>query len=128
MQNNINKLESIFKRSNTLDRKNQLLKAKYEYDEKYARIHKRLIEKSTLTISENKLFEALISLKKETDTTVLQNTKILENESYVEKMISRLIIDNFQNKHKIQLDSDKTKFINRLMVNEYINEFEGKAA
>lgn len=128
MQNNINKLESIFKRSNTLDRKNQLLKAKYEYDEKYARIHKRLIEKSPLTISENKLFEALISLKKETDTTVLQNTKILENESYVERMISRLIIDNFQNKHKIQLDSDKTKFINRLMVNEYINEFEGKAA
>ena len=46
-----------------LDRKNQLLKAKYDNDEKYARLHKRLREKDKLTTSEIKLFDVLSDLK-----------------------------------------------------------------
>ncbi len=68
------------------------------------------------------------SLKKETDTQILQNANILENESFVEKMISRLIVDQLKNKHNLPLDVKRTKFINGLIVKEYMNEFYGRAA
>ena len=58
---------------------NQLLNAKYDYDAKYARIHKRLMEKDPLTDSERKLFEALKGLKLAVDKEILQNAKLLEN-------------------------------------------------
>lgn len=75
---------------------NQLLNAKYDYDAKYARIHKRLMEKDPLTDSERKLFEALKGLKSAVTTEILQNTKLLENESYVERLVMRLVINQFK--------------------------------
>ena len=111
-----------------MERKNQLLKAKYDNDAKYARLHKRLMEKDPLTDSESKLFEALQSLKKEVDAQILQNSKMLENESFVEKMIVRLIIDQLKNKHQLNLDAEQAKTINAIMVKEYMNEFHGYVA
>ena len=76
----------IYNKAKELERKNQLLKAKYDNDEKYARLHKRLMEKDPLTDSESKLFEALKGLKTEIDTQIEQNAKMLENENFVKKM------------------------------------------
>jgi type I restriction enzyme R subunit len=59
MESNIKALNDIYNRAKELERKNQLLKAKYDNDEKYARLHKRLMEKDPLTDSESKLFDAL---------------------------------------------------------------------
>lgn len=128
MERNIKALEVIYNASKELERKNQLLKAKYDNDAKYARLHKRLMEKDPLTDSESKLFEALQSLKKEVDEQILQNSKMLENESFVEKMMVRLVIDQLKNKHHLPLDANKAKAINALMVKEYMNEFHGYAA
>ena len=99
MEANIKALETIHAQAKELERKNQLLKAKYDNDAKYARIHKRLMEKDPLTDKESKLFEALQGLKKEVDNHILQNSKLLENESFVEKMMLRLVIDQFKNKY-----------------------------
>ncbi len=126
MEQNIDSLTSIFDRSRELERKNALLRAKYENDAKYARIHKRLMEKGDLTNSESQLFEALSGLKEVADNQILQNAKILENESFVDKMMARLVIDQFKNKHQIPLNADSSKFINNLVVKEYINEFYGR--
>ena len=128
MSNNIGDLELILSKSKELERKNQLIKAKYDNDEKYARLHKRLMEKDPLTPNEEKLFEALSSLKKETDLQILKNSNILENEGFVEKMITRLIIEQLKNVHGLALDSNQAKFINSTITKEYINEFYGKAA
>ncbi len=38
-------MDVIYEKGKELERKNQLLKAKYENDEKYSRLHKRLMEK-----------------------------------------------------------------------------------
>ena len=73
MEANIKALEAIYAQAKELERKNQLLRAKYENDEKYARLHKRLMEKDPLTDSESKLFEALQGLKREVDLQILQN-------------------------------------------------------
>lgn len=128
MEANIKALNEIYEKARELERKNQLLRAKYQNDEKYARIHKRLMEKDPLTESEAKLFEVLNGLKKEVDNHILQNANMLENESFVEKMILRLVIDQIKNKHQITLDAATSKRINQLIVKEYMNEFLGRAA
>jgi type I restriction enzyme R subunit len=128
MEANIEALEIIYNKARELERKNQLLRAKYKNDEKYARLHKRLMEKDPLTDSEAKLFEALQSLKQEVDTQILQNSSMLENESYVEKMILRLVIQQLKNKHLLPLDATNSKRINAMVVKEYLNEFYGRTA
>lgn len=128
MERNIKELEMIYKSSKELERTNQLLKAKYDNDAKYARLHKRLMEKDPLTDSESKLFEALQSLKKEVDTQVLQNSKMMENESYVERMMVKMVVEQLKNKHHLPLNAEQAKVINGLMVKEYMNEFYGRVA
>ncbi len=128
MESNIKALNDIYNKAKELERKNQLLKAKYDNDEKYARLHKRLMEKDPLTDSESKLFEALKGLKTEADTQIQQNAKMLENESFVEKMMLRIVIDQFKNKQHIPLTASTTKRINGLIVKEYMNEYYGRVA
>ena len=127
MESNIIELENIYDKANELRRKNELIAEKYANDEKYARIHKRLMEKDPLTDSELKLFEVLSELKEEVDNQILQNTKILENESFVDKMIARLVITEFKKK-SIPLDLNKSKRVINLVSNEYMNEYYGKTA
>jgi len=128
MEHNIAALEKIYAQAKELERRNQLLRAKYDNDEKYARLHKRLMEKDPLTDSESKLFEALQGLKAAVDAQIIQNSKMLENESFIERMIMRLVIDQFKNKQHIPLDAATSKRINGLIVKEYINEFYGRVA
>ncbi len=128
MEDNIKDLDSIYARAKELERKNQLLRAKYDNDAKYARLHKRLMEKDPLTDSEMKLFEALNGLKKEIDLQIIQNSKMLENESFVEKMIARLVVNELKNKNHFEMDLEKVNRVKGLIVKEYMNEFHGRVA
>lgn len=128
MESNIKELDQIYSKAKELERKNQLLRAKYDNDEKYARLHKRLMEKDPLTESESKLFEALQGLKKEVDALILQNSNVLENESYIETMMMRMVINQLNTKSQFGLDVEKSKRINSLIVKEYINEYHGITA
>ena len=127
MRQNIGALSQIYEKIKELNRQNNLLKEKYNNDPKYARIHKRLIEKGTISKKESQIFEALMSLKQEADLQVLQNTRLLENESYFSREMLRLVIDQFKNKNKFTLNAETSKYINNLVVNEYLNEFYGRA-
>ena len=128
MEANIKALNEIYDQAKKLERENQLLSAKYDYDAKYARIHKRLLEKNPLTDNERKLFEALKGLKADVDNEILQNSKILENERYVEKMMMRLVVNQFKNKQNININATDVKRINNILVKEYINEYNGNVA
>ena len=128
MEANIKALNDIYDKAKKLERENQLLKAKYDYDAKYARIHKRLLEKNPLTDSERKLFDALRGLKTEVDKEILQNSKILENEGYVEKMVMRLVVNQFKNVQHIPINATDVKRINSIIVKEYLNEYNGNVA
>lgn len=128
MEANIKALNEIYIQAKELERKNQLLRAKYDNDEKYARLHKRLMEKDPLTDSESKLFEALQGLKQAVDAQILQNSNMLENENYIERIMVRLVIDQLKTKHNLPLDAATSKRINSLMVKEYMNEYYGRVA
>ncbi|MEW8639553.1 MAG: hypothetical protein AB2544_16185 [Candidatus Thiodiazotropha endolucinida] len=127
MESNIKALNEIYSQAKELERKNQLLKAKYDNDEKYARLHKRLMEKDPLTESEAKLFEALSGLKTAIDQQIEQNAKMLDNENFVEKMMMRTLIDQFKTKRKLPLTLTSTRQINQLLVKEYMNEYRGQS-
>jgi type I restriction enzyme R subunit len=120
MNENIDILNQIHDRVKELNRENALLKSKYGNDPKYARIHKRLLEKGTLTEQERKIFEALSRIKEETDEQVLQNTQILKNESYFNAEVGRKVIKQFRDQ-----SIDSVKYINALVVREYMDEFNG---
>ena len=62
-------------------------------------------------------------VKQQADEQVLQNTQLLNNESYFEKMMQPLVINEFQNRQKIKLTADASRTINHLVVAEYMNEF-----
>lgn len=128
MESNIKALNEIYNKAKALERKNQLLKAKYDNDEKYARLHKRLMEKNPLTDSESKLFDALKGLKIAVDDQIQQNASMLENENYVEKMMMRQVVEQFKNKQQLPLDIEIARRINGLVVKEYMNEYYGIAA
>ena len=125
MESNIAALNAIYNSAKELERKNQLLKAKYDNDEKYARLHKRLMEKDPLTDSESKLFEALKGLKTAVDIQIQQNSKMLDNENFIKQMIPPLIFDEFEDKQGIDLEIDSVDMINQLVVREYMNEYHG---
>jgi type I restriction enzyme R subunit len=119
-------LQSIHARERELERKNQLLRAKYANDEKYARLHKRLMEKGEPTPDEIKLFEALTSLKTEADSRISQNAELLTNPAYAEKMMARIIIEQLMTAHQLPLTAEGCRFINQLVIKEYLAEFNGQ--
>jgi type I restriction enzyme R subunit len=127
MRKNIGSLQQICDQVTELNRKNNLLKAKYESDAKYARMHKRILEKGNISKRESEICETLMDIKKQVDERVLINTQMLNNESYFDKLMIQMVIGSF-GKNKIELDPESAKYINTCLVKEYMNEYQGKYA
>ena len=66
-----------------------------------------------------------MEIKKNVDDKVLLNTQMLKNENYFEKLLIQMLIDGFE-KQNIPLDSEAAIYINKLLVKEYLNEYNGK--
>jgi type I restriction enzyme R subunit len=124
MRNNIGSLQQIYDKVTELNRKNNLLKAKYENDAKYARMHKRILEKGDISRRESEICDTLMDIKKQVDEKVLINTQMLNNESYFDKLLIQMVIGSF-GKNKIELDPDTAKYINTCLLKEYMNEYQG---
>ena len=127
MTANIGALNAIHEQVKELNRQNNQLRAKYQGDAKYTRIHKRLHERGNLTQTERCLFEALNGVKAQADEQVLQNTQLLNNESYFERMMQPIVIGEFHTRQHIKLTPDASRTINQLVVAEYMNEFSAGA-
>ncbi|NUM47470.1 MAG: type I restriction endonuclease subunit R, partial [Anaerolineales bacterium] len=123
MKRNIGSLQHIYDKVTELNRKNNLLKAKYTHDVKYVRTHKRILERG-IAQREIELFETLSKIKQRADESVLINTKMLDNESYFDRLMIKMVIENFD-KTTIKLQPDSARFINTHLVREYRNEYLG---
>jgi type I restriction enzyme R subunit len=124
---NIDALNKIHDRVKELNRQNNQLRQKYLGDAKYTRIHKRLQERqqsqSDISESERKIFEALAGVKQDADEQVLNNSQVLDNESYFERQMMPLVIARFMKEQHIKLNADASRYINHLVVAEYLKEF-----
>src|SRR5205814_7078446 len=80
MDEAIKGLKSIYDKTNDLNNKDAMLAAKYENDTKFAKIHKRIKENNLNVFkTDSALHEALITIKHQTDTKVIDNQDILKN-------------------------------------------------
>ena len=127
MKHNREALQKILEAGTELNRKNNLLKAKYDNDSKYARVHKRLLEKGAITNRESEIGVTLMTIKQQADHKILINTKLLDNESYFQNLMMNVVFDGFE-KAQIDLAPETALYINDCLVKEYINEYQGKTA
>jgi len=125
MEKNSKNLEKVILGFKELNRKDQLLSDKYMNDGKYVRLHKDLLRSKRFGIDEPKLFNSINDLKKNTDIKIIENSNVLENENFVETMMSRIIYDTLKDKHNLNIDKESTEYINRIIRKEYINEYNG---
>ena len=123
MKENIGALQQIYDAVTELNRKNNLLRAKYDNDRKYVRMHKRIWEKEGISKRESELLIALMGIKNQVDEKVLFNQNILSNDSYFEGLVMPTVIHNF-GKAKVQLEPDSARYINGLLVKEYMGEYQ----
>lgn len=126
MVENMHLLRKIYDNAKELNRKNTLLKAKYENDEKYTRIHKRLIEKGTLNSKELQLHRALMQVKNAVDSKLEGQEDILNNEAFFTKYLMQLVISEFKKKENIPLDFATTENINQLIAREYLQLYNNR--
>ena len=124
---NIDALNKIHQRVKELNRQNNQLRQKYLGDTKYARLHKRLCERQQerrdITDSERKIFEALLGVKEDADSQVLDNTSVLDNESYFERHLLPKVHNRFIKQQSIPLNAEAVRYVNHLVVAEYLKEF-----
>ncbi|MBV5342259.1 hypothetical protein JZU68_01115, partial [bacterium] len=73
---------------------------------------------------ESDICDSLLDIKKQADDKVLINNKMLNNESYFDKMLMQMVIGSFE-KNKINLEPESAKYINACLVREYMNEYQG---
>ena len=68
--------------------------------------------------------DVLFDIKQKTDEKVLLNTDLLNNDGFFSGLVMQLLVGSFD-RIKIPLEPDAAKFINNLLVREYVNEYQG---
>lgn len=124
---NIGTLNKIHEKVKELNRENNQLRQKYLGDIKYTRVHKRLLERQQqqgdMSATERQIFNALSMVKQDADTQVLNNSQIILNEGYFEREITPFVFNRFITEQNIKLNANATRYINHLVVSEYLKEF-----
>ena len=124
MTQNIVALRQIYDKITELNRKNNLLKAKYESDEKYVRVHKRILERGNISKRESEICETLTEIKKQADEKIVNKQQVLDNESYFEALMMQMVLQTFK-KTSMKLEAESARYINTCITKEYVREFRG---
>ncbi|POR22160.1 restriction endonuclease subunit R [Flavobacterium columnare] len=120
---NMSLLQKIYDHAKELNRKNNLLNAKYENDQKYCRIHKRLIEKGTLNTKESQLLQVLSQIRTEVETKLEGQENLLANDAVFNRFMLKLVTQNFVINEKIPLDATTRQSISNLIAQEYYKSY-----
>ena len=128
MQENMQSLRQIHNKVKELNRKNDLLKAKYDGDSKYARTEKRLLEAGKPSKIKSQIMEALQRIKEQTDLTVLQRQDSLSNENYFKREVARMVMKEFNETLNQKLDYETVLFVSEIIVKEYLDEYYERPA
>tara|TARA_B100000745_G_scaffold300167_1_gene253074 strand:+ start:341 stop:3340 length:3000 start_codon:yes stop_codon:yes gene_type:complete len=126
MNQNIKSLEKIYTAITDLNRRNNQLKAKYQGDEKFARLHKRVLSGKKTNAREVTIYDSLMNIKKQADEKVLSNSRMIQNEGYFSNFMSPIVIGAFE-ENGVQLDDDAARDINKLATEEYLYQFSNSA-
>lgn len=120
MNNNTVKLDYLMKKIHSLNESNNRLLVKYSGDEKYVKIHKRVLERIP-EFNQVDLYEILTNLKNEIDDILLRKYDIMDTESYFKQTIMPMTLDEFD-KHNITIVIDEVQFFTEVIVETYLAE------
>lgn len=120
MNNNTVKLDDLMKKIHSLNESNNRLLVKYSGDEKYVKIHKRVLERIP-EFNQVDLYEILTNLKNEIDDILLRKYDIMDTESYFKRTIMPMTLDEFD-KHNITIVIDEVQFFTEVIVETYLVE------
>ncbi len=127
-------LDEILKKLDDLQKKNRALMKKYNGDVKFARVHKRIHEENEarrrqgirpiVSVYDETLMDALLSIKEEIDQKVYDRNDILKKDAYFEQTVMWLISENLK---KLLLDSSREDrlFIQVRIVKQYLDQWNG---
>ena len=123
----IDYMDSVMKKIREINRRNNILKKKYQGDERFVRIHKRIEEenekreKPLISKTEYEIAESLSKMKHEIDNRIYLDINIIANENSFKRdtlaMRGRQHVDL-----GIKASLTNRTFINNLIANEYINQ------
>jgi type I restriction enzyme R subunit len=121
MTQTIKDLEVLQGKARQKNLKDQMLADKYEGDNKFMRVHKRLSETPPPLASPVVLNKALLDVKHEIDQTVFSNEAMMNNEPYFKKSILR-VVDGAFKRVAVGLEIAQIEYIGGYITNEYLAE------
>jgi len=120
-------MKEVMKEIKDINTRNNKLKLMYQNDEKYARAHKRIVERKLISKRETEVCEALTSIKEIVDDKVLLNSGILRNDPYFTQTVSSLI-SNSLNQLNINANIKEKSFITTQIANQYLYQYHNQIA
>jgi type I restriction enzyme R subunit len=121
-------MESVMKKIREINRRNNMLKKKYEGDERFVRIHKRIEEENekrehpVISKSEYEIAEGLMNMKRSIDKRLFLNENVLDNEEHFRKDVLALVGTTLLDL-SVKAPLEDRRFINRLITDEYLNQY-----
>lgn len=120
IETNLKKLDILMNKIHQLNAMNDRYLIKYSGDEKYVKIHKRILEKIP-EFAELDLNEILIKLKNEIDDLLLRRYDIMDNESYFKQIITPFTLNELESHNRTEI-IDEVEFFTDLIVETYLYE------
>lgn len=127
-------MNEVMRKIREINRRNNMLKKKYADDEKFVRIHKRIIEenkkrvasspskKPVISSSERVIAEELSKIKASIDSLIYLNINVLANESSFNQQVLAEV-----GKKLVQLGIESTledrKYIRKYIADEYLGRY-----
>ncbi len=131
MADRVANLNDILKRVRILNEKDRILSLQYHNDLKFARIHKRLVQKEEQETStpnpygwsknKQKLNSVLLTIKEKTDDCYLHNEDLTANADYFTRKIVSFISQTFEGEHIIS-NRPTRQYIGEVINREYQQE------
>ena len=132
---NIHYMDEVMKKIKEINARNNLLKKKYNNDERFVRVHKRILEENAkrpvaiISNNEMTLCENLYEMKRLIDSYVDLNPHMLETDS--QSKFKQDVMSNVATKLYslgIKAAIDDKKYITNLISTEYINQYNSYGA
>lgn len=120
INSNTKKLDELMKKIHRLNVTNDNYLIKYNGDEKFVKIHKRVIEKIS-DFNEQSLNNILLNLKSEIDDLLLRQYEIMDNEPYFKQTIKPLTYKELNTYNRTEI-VDEVTFITDIIVDTYLLE------
>ena len=126
---NTERISQIIFNVGNLNSRNERFANAFNGDRKYARSFKKVVYDTTGKEPESirdhqSVYMVMRDSKESVDNEVAKNSAVLENEPYVKKAISRILIQSGKNNQE-KMSLAQIKEISNLLTHEYHEEYEG---